>query len=164
MRPRAGIRVQKRHEYGYLHSSSANSSTENTAKCLGSSARTTCSAILAFPIEIYGSADQTGPEWGGHQFTGLIVYEVTVEDGFAELGRISSMDGTPDTGCYWSYWGFTRGVFIGDTVYSVTQNGVKSAVKNWWKSDWMAIPTWLIFKRLLKLSKMMTRKTPYMRW
>ncbi len=82
--------------------------------------------VLAFPIDLY-SAGTTGAEWGQHEFTGLYVYRVTVENGFEFLGGIPSTE-EPAVGCYWwGYWGFTRGVFIGDTVYSVTESSVKAA-------------------------------------
>jgi hypothetical protein len=55
------------------------------------------------------------------------VYRVTVAGGFEFLGGISSQDDAATGGCYWGYYGFTRGVFIGDTVYAATQAGVKAA-------------------------------------
>ena len=82
--------------------------------------------VLAFPIDVY-SGQTLGPQIGTHDFTGLYVYHVTVADGFQFLGRIASGGGTDQQGCFLSYYGFTRGVFIGDDVYSVTQRGVKAA-------------------------------------
>lgn len=81
---------------------------------------------LAFPADVYGTSSG-GPTWGRHEFTGLYVYRVTVENGFEFLGRISSSEGTNAGGCFLYYYGFTRGVFIGDTVYSVTERNVKAA-------------------------------------
>ena len=81
---------------------------------------------LAFPIDLY-AGDTTGGEYGVHDFTGLYVYRVTVEQGFEFLGRISSAPGVTDDGCFVGYYDYTRGVFIDDNVYSVTQIGVKSA-------------------------------------
>jgi hypothetical protein len=80
---------------------------------------------LAFPIDLYGG-ETIGPEYGSHEFTGLYVYHVTVENGFEFLGRIETSDGV-NNGCYYGYYGYTRGVFIGDDVYSVTQTGTKAA-------------------------------------
>jgi hypothetical protein len=52
---------------------------------------------------------------------------VTVEDGFEQLGRMGS-DVNSSYG-YWSYYynAYTRGVFIGDSVYAVTPREVKAA-------------------------------------
>ena len=81
---------------------------------------------LAFPIDVY--AGQTkGPEIGMHDFSGLYVYRITLANGFEFLGRIASDGGNDKNGCFLSYYGFTRGVFIGENVYSVTQRGVKTA-------------------------------------
>lgn len=82
---------------------------------------------LAFPIDLY-DGDTTGAEYGQHSFTGLYVYRVTVENGFEFLGRIASTEGATQNGCYQGYYGRTRGVFIGDYVYSVTESGAKAAL------------------------------------
>ena len=52
-------------------------------------------------------------------FEGLIVYDVSTDDGFAELQRISTIYDT-----FYYPW-FTRGVFINDVVYAVTSLGVR---------------------------------------
>jgi len=78
---------------------------------------------LAFPIELY-SGDTTGPLYGNYAFTGLLVYGVSADTGFAELGRISTVDESQTaSGCWWNYYGSTRGVFIGDYVYAVCDLG-----------------------------------------
>lgn len=82
---------------------------------------------LAFPVDLYGGGTGTW-DWGTHEFTGLYVYRVTVAGGFQFLGRIASTQGLSPRGCYYGYYGFTRGVFMDDTVYSVTQRGVKAAL------------------------------------
>ncbi|UCD28189.1 MAG: beta-propeller domain-containing protein [Planctomycetota bacterium] len=81
---------------------------------------------LAFPIDLY-QGDTTGPTYGQHTFTGLYVYDVSVENGFKLLGRIATTDGETNNGCFRSYYGFTRGVFIDDKIYSVSQVGVKAS-------------------------------------
>lgn len=81
---------------------------------------------LAFPVDLY-EGDTNGWNYGTHSFTGLLVYRVTVENGFEKLGQISSADGVAANNCFQGYYGSTRGVFIGDNVYSVTEQGVKSA-------------------------------------
>ncbi len=63
------------------------------------------------------------PYWPQDEFVGLIVYSVNADDGFAELGRISTR--FEESGTYWS--SFTRGVFIGEDVYAVTDHGVRAA-------------------------------------
>ncbi len=83
---------------------------------------------LAFPIELY-EGDPGGPTFGQWEFTGLMVYRVTVEDGFTELGRISTTppDDAAASGCGWWHTGPSRGVFIGSHVYAVSNVGVASA-------------------------------------
>jgi hypothetical protein len=84
-------------------------------------------SALALPIDLYSSGT-TGPEYGQHEFTGLLVYSVSVENGFQELGRISTVpDQQSQNGCFWGYYGSSRGVFIGDYVYAVSDLGAKSA-------------------------------------
>jgi uncharacterized secreted protein with C-terminal beta-propeller domain len=58
-------------------------------------------------------------------FSGLYVYRVSAEGGFQKLGQISTVNSSE----VYYYVGneFTRGVFIGETVYAVTANGVQAA-------------------------------------
>jgi hypothetical protein len=56
-------------------------------------------------------------------FEGLAVYRVTTDEGFSELGRLSTR--FEEAGYYWS--SFTRGVFIGEEVFAVTDHGVRAA-------------------------------------
>ena len=56
-------------------------------------------------------------------FEGLVVYSVSIDDGFTELGRINSR--FEDAGFFWS--SFTRGVFMGDDVFAVTDHGVRGS-------------------------------------
>lgn len=82
--------------------------------------------LLAIPIDLY-EGGTGGPTYGQHTFSGLYVYRVTVEQGFEEQGRISTR---PDNGeqpewYYYSNW--TRGVFIGEHVYAVTDERIRSA-------------------------------------
>jgi hypothetical protein len=81
---------------------------------------------LAFPVDLYGG-DTIGAQYGTHSFTGLMVYRVSVENGIEKLGQIASANGVTSGNCFQGYYGPTRGVFIGDHVYSVTERGVKSA-------------------------------------
>jgi uncharacterized secreted protein with C-terminal beta-propeller domain len=85
---------------------------------------------LAIPIDLY-EGQTTGPEYGTHTFTGVYVYNVTVGNGFSLLGRISTTDvSSPSWGDmpYWySYDLYTRGIFMGDNVYAVTDSVVRAA-------------------------------------
>jgi len=85
--------------------------------------------LLAFPIDYYSSGT-TDSQYGQYQHTGLYVYGVDADSGFDFLGYIPTTDGVTEDGCFVSYYGFTRGVFIGENVYAVTNNGVKAASTN----------------------------------
>ncbi len=56
-------------------------------------------------------------------FQGLMVYRIATDSGFEELGWISTR--FEDSWYYWT--AFTRGVFIGDDVFAVTNQGVRGA-------------------------------------
>lgn len=85
--------------------------------------------LLAFPIDVYDEGTSGNPwSYGEWKFSGLMVYRVSVASGFEYLGGISSVDTSEVNGCYWGYYGgYTRGVFIGTDVYSVTPNAVRMA-------------------------------------
>lgn len=71
-------------------------------------------------------------------FDGLAVFSVSVEDGFSELGRISTR--FEEAGYYWA--SFTRGVFISEDVFAVTDRGVRGAPV----SDMRSAPYELVFE------------------
>ena len=87
---------------------------------------------LAIPINIYQyvdgapSAMRTEPTDG---FAGIIVYRVTVQNGFELLGRISTRtENDPYDYCFYCDSAtYKRGVFIGDDVYAVSDQVVKAA-------------------------------------
>ncbi len=56
-------------------------------------------------------------------FRGVVVFDVSIESGLTEQGRIS----TEFEEIGFSYPWFTRGVFIEDRVYAVTNEGIRSA-------------------------------------
>ncbi|MCH8241527.1 MAG: beta-propeller domain-containing protein [Planctomycetes bacterium] len=56
------------------------------------------------------------------EFRGLAVYRVSTDGGFQSVGRISTEF---DDGFYWT--AFTRGVFIDDHVFAVTNRGIRGA-------------------------------------
>lgn len=59
-------------------------------------------------------------------FEGVYVFRVSVDTGLTELGRVSTRFEESQ------YWGasFTRGVFVGDDLYAVTDLGIHSASVN----------------------------------
>ena len=78
--------------------------------------------LLAIPVDLY--EHQTQPlhpySTGTHTFSGLYVYRVTIDEGFEYLGRINT-----DSYSYYGNW--LRGVFIGEDVYAVNEEAVRSA-------------------------------------
>jgi hypothetical protein len=82
------------------------------------------SRLLAVPGSLVeaGTADFAG----GLDFTGLLVYHVNANDGFIELGRISTLVLDDQFG-FGRYAQFTRGVFMSDDVFAVTPDVVRGA-------------------------------------
>ncbi len=83
---------------------------------------------LAIPLDLYEGDGSSPFEYGAHTFSGVVVYRVTVENGFSLLGRISTQVVNPY--CDWCGYGWSqyiRGVFIGDNVYAATDRVVKAA-------------------------------------
>ena len=93
--------------------------------------------LVALPIEIYNfgfffegdvvfldGSEVAGDEllFAPQDFRGLAVYRVSVDGGFESVGRI---DTDFDDGFYWT--AFTRGVFIDDDIFAVTNQGVRGA-------------------------------------
>lgn len=68
------------------------------------------------PVEIVDSFIPTG-------FDGVIVFRASVETGLAELGRLSTR--FEEIGFFGA--SFTRGIFINDNVYAVTNRGLRAA-------------------------------------
>ena len=74
--------------------------------------------LLALPVQVYG-------DFWEYQNSAVQVYHVTPENGITLQGQIST---EPDPAAeYPSYWGWSRGLFIHDTVYAVTEIGVQAA-------------------------------------
>lgn len=74
--------------------------------------------LLAIPVDLYGDG------WE-HEFSGLQIYDISPEAGISLRGQIST---SPQSQLgYPSYWGWSRGIFIGDMVYAVTEIGVQAA-------------------------------------
>jgi hypothetical protein len=82
--------------------------------------------LLAIPMDLYEyKTAQTHPsQYGERTFVGLYGYRVSLENGFEQIGRISTVD-LQTYPYYYSSW--MRGTFIGDYVYAIQQDGVSSA-------------------------------------
>ena len=80
--------------------------------------------MLAFPIDLY-EGEATPPYYGEYTFGGLMVYRVSLDNGFEEVGRIATVSQSEPWG--WSYNEWTRGIFIGDSVYAACERSVKAA-------------------------------------
>ena len=72
-----------------------------------------------------------GPEFGSFTYQGAFVYELTAEDGFTELGRITHLD-DPDefflrSGSYYGYSNFfvERAFRIGDALLTLSKGRLK---------------------------------------
>jgi hypothetical protein len=75
--------------------------------------------LLALPAQIYGN-------YWEYQTSAVQVYHVTPEGGITLRGQIST---EPEPAAeYPSYWGWSRGLFIDDMVYAVTETGVQAAL------------------------------------
>lgn len=89
--------------------------------------------VLAFPINIHN-----WDENDGENFTGLMVYSATPDEGFAEIGRVSHgdlvlqhwceiesfyCDGNNEVEYWWT--NMRRSIFIEDYVYSLSDVGLK---------------------------------------
>ncbi len=111
--------------------------------------------LVALPVSMYGGFfggafidDATGIVEGEdvafvapERFEGLYIFDVSAEGGLNELGRVSTQPGDTD----YFYPSFTRGVFIGDKVYAVTDHGVRGTPVN----DLTAVDEELFFEESL---------------
>ncbi|NLU22315.1 MAG: hypothetical protein GXW89_16685 [Phycisphaerae bacterium] len=80
-------------------------------------------SALAIPIALAEGPTNSPSALGQTTFLGLYVYNVTLENGFQLLGRMST-----DSSYYWyGAPGYTRGLFVGDHVYAATQDQVSVA-------------------------------------
>ena len=82
--------------------------------------------ILAIPFSYYDWEDYTSDE---KNFNGLIVFKVTVEDGFKELGKIDHKDLFTIDPQYKSFYyniGVNRSIIMDDYIYSLSEWGIKS--------------------------------------
>ena len=76
-------------------------------------------------IDEGGSVDAaTGWQFPEDSFDGLVVLSVSAETGFSELGRVSARFEKQGS---WYWPSYTRGVFLGDDVLAVTDQGLRGA-------------------------------------
>lgn len=86
------------------------------------------SKLLALPVDVY-SESQIFWDMGQRIFAGTIVWQVDPETGFTELGRVAEPDATHGSQSSFEYWRWSwrRAAFIGNTVYSINDLGVRAA-------------------------------------
>ncbi len=88
--------------------------------------------LLALPMTICEDSTGGGSYGAEMTFSGLIIYEATVENGFSEKGRVSHMDSeSSNFGCH-NWWTQSnsivkRSIFMDDYVYSVAMDQIKIA-------------------------------------
>jgi hypothetical protein len=82
--------------------------------------------LLALPISLYEHLLPQKYPWqhGEKTFEGLYVYRISAESGFHLLGRIN----TRNDKLNWTHNPWTRGIFVDQQVYAVTNNAVRSAL------------------------------------
>lgn len=96
--------------------------------------------LLAIPVDIYKdnvsiqtnlSRDEGISYSQSNHFQGLLVYNIDLEKGFTEKGRITHYDSEKVESKY-PYYEYNylnnikRGLFIGDTLYTVSENKIKA--------------------------------------
>lgn len=82
--------------------------------------------LLAIPVDLYEHLTPPAAPWerGQHTFSGLYVYRVDPATGFSFQGRLGTAAGTPTD--FFNY-SWTRGFFVGDSVFAVTGPALISA-------------------------------------
>ncbi len=105
--------------------------------------------LLVLPIYLYEITDEVKQQYanetfengnfsayGVPTFQGAFVYKVTLSDGFVEQARISHIDKEVDlkSGYYydWEYQ-VQRALFIGNTLYTISQAEIKANMVDGWK-------------------------------
>lgn len=82
--------------------------------------------LVALPVDLYEGNVTTQWDYGYHTFSGLYVYRVSADTGFTLVGRIATVEwADPYSWCGYNAW--TRGVFIGDNVYALSNLNAQSA-------------------------------------
>ncbi len=80
--------------------------------------------VLAIPVTLYEQHRADQP-WGEFSFAGLQLYDISAEpDGITLRGQIST---TPEGFDFPVYYGWTRGIFVDDMVYAITEYNIQQA-------------------------------------
>lgn len=82
--------------------------------------------LVALPVDLYEGAPTTQWDYGYHTFSGLYVYRMSVDKPFELVGRIATVEWS-DPYRWFGYDSWTRGVFIGDNVYAISNLSAQSA-------------------------------------
>ncbi len=82
--------------------------------------------MVALPVDLYEGDPTSQWAYGYHTFSGLYVYKMNVDDGFTLVGRIATVEWS-DPYQWFGYNAWTRGVFIGDNVYAISNLSAQSA-------------------------------------
>lgn len=80
--------------------------------------------MLAVPMTIAEGAGDEPSARGTRTFEGLCLFTVSTEDGVELAARIATRSTDDLSGWGWGQW--TRGLFVGDYVYVVTQSSVRA--------------------------------------
>ncbi|MGE0482045.1 MAG: beta-propeller domain-containing protein [Phycisphaerae bacterium] len=80
--------------------------------------------LLAIPGQLYRNSTSRF-DFGGIAFDGVLVFQVDPATGFTELGRVASV--ISEENQLYAYTPWRRAAFIGDTVYSISYDGVRAA-------------------------------------
>jgi len=91
--------------------------------------------LLAFPISIMEKVDESDTDPLAPTettFSGAVVYDIDLENGFTERGRITHLteEDILKAGDYWDYnyqKSIQRILYIGEYLYTVAQGGIKSS-------------------------------------
>lgn len=82
--------------------------------------------LLAIPLSYYDWTDYTSEE---KNFNGLIVFHVSTESGFKEIGKIDHQSLFTIDPQYWNCYyntGVSRSIIMDDTIYSLSEWGIKA--------------------------------------
>ena len=90
--------------------------------------------LLSIPLSTYGWGDDDDVDDGfgeddrkdGEEFAGFYIYQVTVEDGFAQKGEVSHLGMEGEEGSDPHYWNAypLRSVVIGEGLYTISDVGL----------------------------------------
>ncbi len=83
--------------------------------------------ILGFPVQLYEKKAGSPSSYGTLTYNGYYVFNIDVNKGFSVRGRVTHLSGTQDPNYGWdSGLNIKRGVFVDDTLYTISDNLVKA--------------------------------------